>query len=222
MTEKHNPTLTEDLDNANLSEQTKPVVQVLLGQYYNLFTMQISPVTQGFIERESKALMDWSRLDDSLRIHDYTDMKGYPPQDYYTWVDNFPALKLAHEYAMRRIASRRELGALTRKYSEKAVSWTLGHYDKIYKEEIQYFIRLKEDLQKQQDIKVVIEQIPSLSSFTVESERETVTYKQTPEQVAARVTKSTKQVRKEGGGPYVAKSSVKKASKKLKEKYADL
>lgn len=221
MTEKPNSTLSKDLDNTNLSEESKPVVQVFLGQYYNLFTMQISPITQGFVERESKALMEWARLDDSLRIHDYTDMKGYPPQDYYTWVDNFPAFKLAHEYAMRRIASRRELGALTRKYSEKAISWTLGHYDKIYKDEIQYFIKLKDELQGQQDIKVVIEQIPSLSSFVAQPEQETIIYKETPEQVAMKIRRSTGQVRKEGGGPYVAKSNVKKASKKLKEKYAD-
>lgn len=219
MTEKTNLTLPKSIDNTNVSEESKPVIQVLLAEYYNIHLMQVSPVTQGFLEREAKGLMDWSRQEDSLRIHDYTDMRGYPPIEYYRWVDAFPVLKIAHEYAMRRIASRRELGALTRKYSEKAVSWTLGHYDKIYKEEIQYFLRLKEDLNKQQDIKVVIEQIPSLSSFTVESERESVVYKATPEQVAAKVRRSTGQVRKEGAGPYVAKANVKKAVKKLNEKY---
>lgn len=214
MKKNPHPILQENNDTTSVNEIIQPSSVVFLGEYFNLHTMQVSPITQSFIEREAKAIMQWSHLDDSLRITDYTDMKGYPPQEYYRWLDAFPVMKLAHEYAMRRIASRRELGAVTRRFSEKAISWTLGHYDPIYKQEMIEIIKLKEESIAPTDIKVVIEQIPALA--VVEERKQ---YKLTPEQVAMKARQSTRQVRKEGAGPYIAKSNVKKASKKLKEKY---
>ena len=225
MSKTPHPKLKEKEVNKKVSnESSSEVKQLFIGEFYNLHTRQMSPMTERFIEREAQKIMDWAMLEDSLRICDYTDSQGYAPQVYYTWIKKFPAMQLAHEFALRRIGSRREHGALTRKFSEKVVSWTLGYYDQVFKEEMMAIARMKEEFNKNPDIKVVIEHIPSQDSveqlYTVEPDQEDDDEdKPTPAEVAMKVRRGTKLSMKAGAGDHVAAYKVKQEKKRLEEKY---
>jgi len=207
-----------------LNSSDSNVVKLLfLGEYYNLHTRQMSPVTARFVENEAQKIMDWAVLEDSLRIVDYTDSQGYAPQVYYTWIKRFPAMQLAHEFALRRIGSKREHGALTRKYSEKVVGWTLGSYDQVFRDEMLAIARMKEEFSQNADIKVVVEHIPFQDSveqlYSSNDQDEEEEEKPTPAQVAMRVRRNTRLKMKSGAGDYIAASTLKKEKKRLEEKY---
>lgn len=225
MSKNPHPKLKEKEVNKKVSPKKTPDVKpIFIGEYYNLYTRQMSPMTERFVEREAQKIMEWAMLEDSLRICDYTDAQGYAPQVYYTWIKKFPAMQLAHEFALRRIGSRREHGALTRKFNEKVVSWTLGHYDQIFKEEMMAIARMKEDLNKSADVKVLVEHIPAQDSveqlYNVEPEEEDEDEdKPTPAEVAMKVRRSTRLRMKAGAGDHVAAYKVKQEQKRLEEKY---
>lgn len=154
---------------------------IFLGEYYNMFTRMMSPVTKRFIEQESSKIMEWAQLDTSLRMVDYTDSRGYTPEVYYDWVSKYPEIKIAHEFALRRIGSRREQGAMTRQFSEGTIHRTLGYYDQIFASETYKLAKLKEDTASNETKLVVIERFP-----------EQHTSNRTPEQVAMEAYKSTR------------------------------
>lgn len=197
-----NPITNQENNTSKVSDQS-PVKQLFLGEYFNIHTFQKHPITPNFFINEAKLLKEWSEQDDSLRIQDFYDMRGYEPKMYYEWVDKFEEMRLADEYALRRIGSRREGGALNRKFAETTVHKTLGHYDKIWREEMRLVneARISINAQSQNESKmVIIERFPSMSGGHHDVEVIS-TSKYTPEEVAANIRRNTatdRQVRVNG------------------------
>jgi len=191
-------------------DQILPVEQVFTGQYYNVKTMKYHPTTVKFVENECIRLLEWSELDDSLILLDFLDTRGYNPETFYDWCKKFENLEQAHQYVMRRIASRREKGALMRKYDANAIMRVMGHYSKIWRDEMTFAAKLREDTSKQNDIKIVIEEMPWQPGPMAPCMLDAVIEpKPTPEEVAGRIHKLTTEGRKEGAGQYVAKYKLK-------------
>lgn len=164
-----------------------PIEQIFLGEYFNIHTMQKHPITKKFIERQAVELKQWADLETSLNIYDFTDMKGYNPKTFYQWCLEYPEMEAANEYALRRIGSRREFGAMTRKFAESTIHRTLGHYHDVWKKETIMLAKLKEELSAQNETKVVvIERFPDDA------------YKLTPEEVAGSIHKATSDGRQYG------------------------
>lgn len=163
---------------SNQSEKIHTSEYVFLGEYYNLFTRMMSPITKRFLEEEYSKIMEWAQDENSLRMVDYIDFRGYTPETYYEWVKKYPEIKIAHEFALRRIGSRREQGAMIRKFSEGTIHRTLGYYDTIFASETQKLAQMKED--STPDIKLIIENFPSPSE-----------HHKTPEEIAANIRRNT-------------------------------
>jgi hypothetical protein len=226
-------------------EQTPSVKALLLGEYYHLHSGQIHPVTQRFIDRVSTALMEWASKPDSLRITDFSDSEqiSMDPYSYYLFVNKFAQLKLAHDYAMRRIASRRELGGLNNKYNASVLMRAQSHYDTTWQaQEIKIAEQMRNmNGQGTTPMKVVMqefeklegEQAPSYvqvqadeyhakrSEFAEQEQallEEKVLTMATPEQVASGITKQSLDSRWTGSGQYVAKSKVERTIKENRAK----
>lgn len=165
---------------------------IFLGEYLNIHTFQKHIITQSFIESEAKKLRDWANLDDSLLIQDFADKQGYRRQLFYEWVEKYPVFSIAHEYALSRLGSRREIGAMTRRFAEATTHRTLSHYQDVWRNETIALSKLKDDNAAQNEQRVVIiERFPSIE------ER-----KKTPEEVASAIKKSTEDSRLVGGCEY--------------------
>ena len=191
-------------------EEIKPVEQLFIGQYYHIKTMKYHPTTVKFVEQECMRLVEWAELDDSLLIIDFIDTRGYTEETYYDWCRKFDNFKEAHEFAKRRLSSRREKGALNRKYDASTIHKVMGHYSTIWRDEQQIAAKLREDTSKQNDIKIVIEEMPwqpgPMAPCMLDAKIE---LRPTPEEVAGRIHKLTTEGRKEGAGQYVAKYKLK-------------
>jgi hypothetical protein len=139
-----------------------------LSEYYNVHTRQFHPCTLKFVEREAIKLKEWADQEDSLNIYDFTDNQGYNPDTFYDWCKKFPQLHEAHQYALRRIGSRREYGAMIRKFTEATVHRTLGYYHYIWKQETIALAKLKEETSQNETKVVIIERFPDLPTKTPE------------------------------------------------------
>jgi hypothetical protein len=116
--------------------------------HYNIHKRTDVVVTEKTIEDLAKDFYTWANQEDSLRIDDFIDIVGFSKTTFYKWVDLYPELKRALEYALRRIASRREIGASTRKYDSNSIYKTLAFYDEIYRGEQKRVSELKLEAEK--------------------------------------------------------------------------
>lgn len=126
-----------------------------LEDYYDVFGLTMRPVTQGFIERISKELVEWSKLEDSLTIIGFCRAKGLSRTTFYEWKDKYPEIKSAYQFAKEQFVDKREIGGLTRKYDPTFAFNSLPKYDNEWKEFMQWKASLKQDDGSQQ--KVVVE-----------------------------------------------------------------
>ena len=179
-------TVTEN-NTTNVSEQNL-VKPIFLGEYFNIHTFQKYPITFNFIIQEAIRLKEWSDLDTSLKIQDFYDMRGYDPKQFYRWVNEYPEMELANQYALRRLGSRREIGAMVRKYAEATIHKVHGHYDNIWREEMRLANEARLAIADKTESRIVIiEKFPS-SSQDIEV---ISTSRVTPEELAANIHRNT-------------------------------
>lgn len=134
--------------------------------YRDIFSWQERPMNMAAFERLADDLNEWSLKKDSFRMNDFYDGHGINPSDYYRFCGLCEKLQQTHELALRRIASRREIGALTRKLEPSTVFRSLAYYDHIDKEMIEHrasvAAKYKANLEGSSEQKViVIERMPS-------------------------------------------------------------
>jgi hypothetical protein len=89
-------------------------------------------------------LINWSLKDDSLVFRDFYDDRYIPEDTYYRWLKTYPTLKAAHTLAKGRIGSRREKGALSRKYDGSFISSSMPMYDQEWKDILAWKSSLKD------------------------------------------------------------------------------
>jgi hypothetical protein len=184
--------ITNDTKNPNDKKAiTEPLV---IAEYFNIHTMNYHPATHKFIEQEAARLREWSLLDDSFRLSDFYDTRGYNQDTFYDWSHKFLHMKEAHNFAKRRIASRREQASLTRKFDNTTVFKTQAFYDYVLQQEIDKanavrlsYAQQATNNQSNEQRVVVIERFPSLAQDV-----EVVSYTtKTPEDIAANIHRNT-------------------------------
>lgn len=181
-------TKSKNID-TNVSSENN-VKLIFLGEYFNIHTFQMHPITTNFILREATYLKQWADHEDSLRITDFIDKQGYEPAVFYRWLDEHPELNAANQYALRRIGARRENGAMSRKFDGATVHRTLGYYDHVWKEETRLMNEARQAVAEKGESKVVvIERFPSQSG---RQDVEVVSVSSlTPEEVAGQIHRQT-------------------------------
>lgn len=157
MAKKSNNTKVSSKAANNPSEKRESEVKTSpwLEDYLDLFSFKMRPVTQAFIERLANELNEWSKKETSLVFVDFYGSKDIPEDAYFRWVRTYPELKSVHAIAKKRLAGRREVGGLTRKFDPTFAWNSLGKYDDDWKEFVQWRANLKQDDGNQQ--KVVVE-----------------------------------------------------------------
>jgi hypothetical protein len=188
-TVKHSTFESSDDKNPKPENQEISAPVQVIDQWFNVHTMQYHPATTKFIQREAVLLKEWAEKDDSLRLCDFYDFRGYNTETFYRWCNIFAEMKAAHEFAKRRIGARRENGALHRKMDSQIVQRTLGYYDYVFDQEQQKAQAAKLAYAQNSEVKVLIETFPSVNEqrdIHVQS-----TSKLTPEKVAANIHRNT-------------------------------
>lgn len=138
----------------------------IVDQYPDMFFLKEKPVSEAFIERLSREMIDWSKKDDSLRITQFFNVRGIPNAMIYRWMTKFPMLKQAHEFAMSVIADRRDVGAITRKYDGNYIDRAQAMYDPEYKKFLEWKASLV-DKNKDSQGTLIVQMMPAPSSSVV-------------------------------------------------------
>lgn len=120
----------------------------------------------------------WADKKDSYRISDFLDEEGIESKEFERLKKKYPFLKEANEYAVRRLASRREIGAMTGKFKEATIFRSLSRYCPIDKEEwqerVSFTARCAAEAKKITEDKeekiIVIERMPSTDTVPKRSE----------------------------------------------------
>lgn len=129
--------------------------------YYDLFIFKQKPIPYAFLERLSGDLMTWSTKDTSLRIEDFYMDCGIRSEDYYRFLDRCGELKEAHGVAIGRIATRRDKGALTKKFDASWAARTQAAFDETYRKARKFEAELTKETQENMQRLIVIEKMPN-------------------------------------------------------------
>jgi hypothetical protein len=114
--------------------------------YLNTITLQEMPISEAGVEHLAHMLIDWSRDSKALIMNDFFDEFGVIPRKFYEWTKRAPLLKEAYEYALRRIGSNREYGALTRKFEPSMIRFKQHQYDPSWADADKYHANLKSNV----------------------------------------------------------------------------
>ena len=138
--------------------------------YYDLFCFKQKPIPYSFLERLSQDLLAWSMKDTSLRIEDFYMDCGIRSEDYYRFLQRCEELKEAHEIAITRIATRRDKGALTKKFDSSWAARTQAAFDETYRKARKFEAELSKEVNDNQQKLVVIERMPDTKEVKVKEE----------------------------------------------------
>jgi len=123
------------------------------------------PVSKSMVEQMIEELPDWpKRNPENKTITEYYLSKGLVNSTYYNLLNKYPALKEAHQIALRRIGERLWGNAVDRKADWASTKWNLHNYAEEFKENNAYHARLaNEESDKNGPAFVVIEKMPETS-----------------------------------------------------------
>lgn len=114
-----------------------------LEDYLDCFTFKYKPVTQAFIDRISKELVEWAQNDhEALKLSEFFNKKRIPRNTWDAW-SRYPEFKAARSIAVEALGNRREKGAITRKFDAGTVNFMMPMYDKDWREQTEWRAKLK-------------------------------------------------------------------------------
>lgn len=156
---------TKKTDNPNTATRKEKKTPVQWGEYRHLHSWKMKPYCQETLEELADHMMTWALLEDSLRLTDFFGEHGLDDDVFYDeLLPKSTKLKAAHKWTIARLASRREIGALTKKLDSATVFRSLANYCKIEREMMEFRANLaaksKADAGLNETKLVVIERMP--------------------------------------------------------------
>lgn len=101
--------------------------------YPDLLVIRDHPTPEIVLQRLAEEYIDWADRDDSLILGDFRLSKKISRTHFHNLVTNHETMRLAHEYARDKIASRRESGGVTRKFDSGFILKSMPLYSDDYK-----------------------------------------------------------------------------------------
>lgn len=114
-----------------------------MDEYFSMKSFKNEPVTFNWLLRAAKSIKEYADKDDTYRISDWHDINGMTERDYYKFVAKYDIFKEAHEYLKRRIASRKDKGALMGKYNVIAAYKNMDQYCNVTKASLEFQANLR-------------------------------------------------------------------------------
>ncbi len=135
----------------------------------------MKPVSEAFLERKAQEWIAWAKIEhknpeqNALRVWDFWDEQGIDYKCAYKWSKKHDTMKSAHQLVKRVIGSRREKGALTKKYDPNMVYRFMPLYDSSIKKLEEWRANLKKEANMGSG--TIIVQIPEVPTSKMVPER---------------------------------------------------
>lgn len=146
--------VTEGINN---EEQRSHGSYKYLDIYPDLWSMESRGASQEFVDRLGQDLLAWAKEKDSLLLNDFFTERFISAPNYKRWADRDPMFKARLEMAKLMIGSRREKGALQRKFDASVVLRSACLYDPDWKILEEWRAKLAKTEQEAEQLKVLIE-----------------------------------------------------------------
>ena len=116
----------KNLDNStNAPEVTKRVYDDRI----KLLSIYGTPIPKHFIDEVREDMKEWSDKETSLRFKDFLIERRINSKVFYDWCNRDEELQQEYEWTLAKIASRREIGAITRKFDSASALRMMPRYD---------------------------------------------------------------------------------------------
>lgn len=116
---------------------------LVVDEVKTLGTGELWPITNRFLTNMAQDLIEWADKDTSLIFRSFLNNRKISRNHFYRWRDKEPLLAEAHEYALEKIAERRELGGLTKSLDTGMVMYSMPMYCKEWKDSAEWRSKLK-------------------------------------------------------------------------------
>lgn len=151
----------------------KEIKQHWTDSYQDVFTFKEKPVSEIYLMKLAHEMVKWAREnEDALVLADFFNNKGIHRSDIQRWVGKHLFFKNAYEMTKSIIGSRREKGALLRKYDSTIVMRTMSIYDPEWKELELWRAKLKEDQINNEPKVIVIKEFSDGKREQISPEKE--------------------------------------------------
>lgn len=125
--------------------------------YPDLWSMESRGASQEFIDRLGQDLLAWAKNSDSLLLNDFFTERFISTHTYRRWSDRDKMFSDRLEMAKLMIGSRREKGALQRKFDASVMIKSAPLYDPEWKLLEEWRAKLAKTEQEVEQLKVLIE-----------------------------------------------------------------
>lgn len=141
----------------SIKHDRESTVSPWMEDYLDCFTFRMKPVSQMFLERIAKELIEWAEKDeDAIKFSQFYAPKRIPRDTFFSWLKKYPVMQQARGIAEAFIANRRELNTLKKKYDPSTNNFMMHYYDPEWKEASKYHAELKSKNESNEPTKIVI------------------------------------------------------------------
>lgn len=148
--------------------------------YPDLWSMESRGASQEFLDRLGQDLLAWAKNSDSLLLNDFFTERWISIHTYRRWAERDKMFSDRLEMAKLMIGSRREKGALQRKFDASVMMRSAPLYDPEWKLLEEWRAKLAKSEQEVEQLKVLIETIKPKENL-LEDDIATVPSMGTPE-----------------------------------------
>jgi hypothetical protein len=113
--------------------------------YTDMMYFKQVPVAIGFLKRLALDWVEWAKLDDSLRMSDFYLERNITEKTMHRWMEKHDFMREAHAFVKARIASRRDKGAITRKYDASYIDKHQTQYDADWRKEFEWRAKIGDE-----------------------------------------------------------------------------
>jgi hypothetical protein len=146
-------------DGINDGEQRSHGSYKYLDIYPDLWSMESRGASQEFIDRLGQDLLAWAKNSDSLLLNDFFTERFISTHTYRRWSDRDKMFSDRLEMAKLMIGSRREKGALQRKFDASVMIKSAPLYDPEWKLLEEWRAKLAKVEEENEQLRVLIETI---------------------------------------------------------------
>ena len=150
---------------ANPTTKSKENTKRVYDDRIKLLETYGTPIPDYFIDEVMLDLREWRGKSTSLRFKDFLMHRRINSKVFYDWCNRHEGLRQEYAWALDEIASRREIGAMTRKFDANASLRMMPRYDPEWLENEERLAKIKRLSQVEgvagQTIIAVIPEVPN-------------------------------------------------------------
>ncbi len=112
-----------------ITSEKKDATKVSYDNRIKILISYGKPIPDDFLQEVCENMREWADKETSLRFKDYLVERRLHWKVFYQWCERYQPLQEEYDFTLAKIASRREIGAMTRKFDAASALRMMPRYD---------------------------------------------------------------------------------------------